>query len=49
MTFHGISLNSESNDNITIRNNYIGLAANGTTVLGVGGDGINISGGVTTR
>ncbi len=44
-TIDGIRFISETNDNNVIRNNYIGLAANGSTVLGVGGDGIMITGG----
>ncbi len=42
MTYNGIRLSNEANDNIVIRNNYIGLGANGTTVLGLAGSGIYI-------
>ena len=41
----GIHIDGEATDGNTIQNNWIGLAADGVTVLGNGGDGIYISGG----
>jgi hypothetical protein len=41
----GIQIDGEATDGNTIQNNWIGLAADGVTVLGNGGDGIFISGG----
>ncbi|MEZ6095163.1 MAG: right-handed parallel beta-helix repeat-containing protein [Pirellulaceae bacterium] len=41
----GIQIDGESTDGNWIQNNWIGLAADGTTVLGNGGDGIFINGG----
>jgi hypothetical protein len=41
----GVHIDGEATDGNTIQNNWIGLAADGVTVLGNGGDGIYISGG----
>ncbi len=41
----GIQIDGETTDGNFIQNNWIGLAADGVTVLGNGGDGIYISGG----
>ncbi len=41
----GVQIDGEATDGNTIQNNWIGLAADGITVLGNGGDGIYISGG----
>ena len=41
----GVQIDGEATDGNTIQNNWIGLAADGVTVLGNGGNGIYISGG----
>ncbi|MEZ6135354.1 MAG: LamG-like jellyroll fold domain-containing protein [Pirellulaceae bacterium] len=41
----GIQIDGEATDGTFIQNNYIGLAANGITVLGNAATGINITGG----
>jgi VCBS repeat-containing protein len=41
----GVRLSGEGADDNIVRNNWIGLASNGTTVLGNTGEGIEISGG----
>ncbi|WP_146583103.1 DUF4347 domain-containing protein, partial [Neorhodopirellula pilleata] len=41
----GVHIDGETSDGNFIQNNYIGLASDGLTVLGNGGDGIFISGG----
>ncbi len=41
----GVQIDGEASDINYIQNNWIGLAADGVTVLGNGGDGIYISGG----
>ncbi|MCA9189323.1 MAG: cadherin domain-containing protein, partial [Planctomycetales bacterium] len=40
-----ITIDGEATDGTFIQNNYIGLAANGTTILGNSGNGIAITGG----